>query len=267
MSIYSKQHIGSFVTPLALKLGDSEVSFRRLNLLRAVGEQGSISRAAKAVGMTYKAAWDAVDAMNNLADQPLVQSQHGGSGGGGASLTPAGIRLVRAFSQLNAMQAELVELFERHEDLDQLGTLRSMLMKTSARNALRGTVRNVTRGAVNAEVEVELQGGDPLVAIVTLGSVDDLGLEPGRKIYALIKASFVILTNDGARTSARNRLCGTIERIAEGAVNSEVVLALEGGSRLTAIITEGSLETLDLKVGEPACALIKASHVILGVDD
>ena len=267
MSIYPKQHIGSFVTPLALRLGDNEVSFRRLNLLKAIGEQGSISRAAKAVGMTYKAAWDAVDAMNNLAGQPLVQSQHGGSGGGGAMLTPAGIRLIRSFSRLNALQDQLVELFEQHGDRDDLETIRSLMMKTSARNALGGKVTRVTPGAVNAEIEVALQGGDRLTAIITQGSADDMALAPGRSVYALIKASFVIISTDDGRTSARNRLCGTIERITEGAVNSEVVLALPGGSRITAIITEGSARSMGLAEGEPACALVKASHVILGIDD
>jgi len=267
MSIYPKQHIGSFVVPLALRLGDNEVSFRRLTLLRAIGEHGSISAAAKAVGMTYKAAWDAVDTMNNLAGQPLVQSQHGGSGGGGAMLTPAGIRLVRAFSRLSELQDQLVDLFEQQGDRDDLTTIRSLMMKTSARNALGGKVTRVTPGAVNAEVEVELQGGDRLIAIITQASADEMGVEPGRSVYALIKASFITISTDGGQTSARNRLCGTIERITEGAVNSEVVLALPGGSRITAIITEVSVQSLGLKVGEPACALVKASHVILGIDD
>lgn len=267
MSIYPKQHIGSFMVPLSLRLGDNEVSFRRLTLLRAIGENGSISAAAKAVGMTYKAAWDAVDTMNNLAGQPLVQSQHGGSGGGGAMLTPAGFRLVRAFSRLSALQDQLVDLFEQHGAQDDLTTLRSLMLKTSARNALGGKVVKVTPGAVNTEVEVELQGGDKLIAIITQASAEEMALAPGRHVYALIKSSFITLSTEGGWTSARNRLCGSVERITEGAVNSEVVLALPGGSRITAIITEASVESLGLAVGKPACALIKASLIILGIDD
>ena len=111
--------------------------------------------------------------------------------------------------------------------------------------------------------------GTPLVAIVTNESVQSLGLAPGVEAHALIKASFVILaTEDGwLKTSARNRLCGTVERVIDGAVNSEVVLALEGGARLTAIITMDSVRGLGLIEGGRACALIKAPHVILAVRD
>ncbi len=141
-------------------------------------------------------------------------------------------------------------------------------MKTSARNTLRGVVKEVKEGAVNAEVTLDTQGG-PLVAIVTNESVGALALKPGAEAYALIKASWVILcTEDGGlRTSARNRLCGTIEAIADGAVNAEVVLALDGGARLTAVITMESVRELALALGGRACALIKAPHIILAVRD
>jgi molybdate transport system regulatory protein len=99
--------------------------------------------------------------------------------------------------------------------------------------------------------------------------VRSLGLAPGAEAFALIKASWVILaTRDGGlKTSARNRLCGTVERCTEGAVNAEVVLAVPGGMRLTAIVTMESVRQLGLTPGQPACALIKAPHIILAVND
>ena len=57
----------NFTAPLVLQLGGGEVSSRRLALLCAVAQTGSISGASKRIGMTYKAAWDAIEAMNNLA--------------------------------------------------------------------------------------------------------------------------------------------------------------------------------------------------------
>jgi molybdate transport system regulatory protein len=143
-----------------------------------------------------------------------------------------------------------------------------MTMKVSTRNQLRGVVSAVVPGAVNAEVTLDVQG-TPLVAIITQESINALGLAPGVAAYALIKASFVILATEdgGLRTSARNRLCGSIERVTLGAVNAEVVLALDGGALLTAIITLESLNELGLAEGGRACALIKAPHVILAVDD
>ena len=62
-------------------LGDT-----RIRLLEAIDKHGSISQAAKAVPLSYKAAWDAIDAMNNLADQPLVVRSTGGKNGGGTLL-------------------------------------------------------------------------------------------------------------------------------------------------------------------------------------
>ncbi|MFZ5537723.1 MAG: TOBE domain-containing protein [Pseudomonadota bacterium] len=278
MSSSPGQHIAplaeAFAAPLVLQLGGGEVSARRLALLSAVAEAGSISGAARKVGMTYKAAWDAIEAMNNLAGQPLVQSQHGGKHGGGARLTPLGERILATQRRLERALGAVLEQF-RGEDggLETMGEsllmLRSLYMKTSARNALRGTVEEVRHGAVNSEVTLRLQGEDCLHVIVTKESAQALGLGPGKAATAIIKASWVILAaaDEGVRVSARNRLCGTVKRVQEGAVNAEVVLELPGGNTLAAIITEASLEDLGFKVGDRACALIKASHIILAVDD
>ena len=69
-------------------------------------------------------------------------------------------------------------------------------MKLSARNALKGTVKRVQPGAVNAEVVVELAGGHEIVSIITLQSMKDLGIAPGKPVYAVIKASNVMLGVD-----------------------------------------------------------------------
>ena len=139
-------------------------------------------------------------------------------------------------------------------------------MKTSARNEFLGKVVHVTKGGVSAEVVLDIGGGDTLTAVITTESVDHLGLRVGAEAYALVKAPWVIVTTDtGLETSARNRLCGTVVRCQEGAVNAEVVIALPGGGAVVASITNESARTLGLKAGVPACALIKASHIILAV--
>lgn len=260
---------GNFVAPLALRFDTGEISPRRLALLAAIGQSGSINAAAKQVGMTYKAAWDAVEAMNNLAGQRLVESRQGGSGGGGADLTAEGRRVVAAYQRLEALQVGFLKHFEAHpQDGELYDVLRRINMRTSARNALHGTVVEVREGAVNAEVTLALAGSDRLHAVVTMGSVRDMGLRPGLSAWALIKASWVMLAvpGDGLKVSARNCLCGRIVRIERGAVNAEVVLELAGGATLAAIITEASVDALGLVVGDSVCALIKASHVIVGVD-
>jgi molybdopterin-binding protein len=69
-------------------------------------------------------------------------------------------------------------------------------MKLSARNVLKGKVVKVTRGAVNAEVTVQLPGGEQIVSIITIASVDSLGLKEGGEAYAVIKASNVMIAVD-----------------------------------------------------------------------
>jgi molybdate transport system regulatory protein len=139
-------------------------------------------------------------------------------------------------------------------------------MQTSARNQFPGTIRSVTTGAVNAEVILDIGDGIELVAIVTTASVAHLGLAAGGQAHALIKAPWVILTTDeGLKTSARNRLCGTVVVNREGAVNGEVSLEIAGGKQITAAVTNASIQSLGLKPGARACALIKASHIVLAV--
>ena len=122
-------------------------------------------------------------------------------------------------------------------------------------------------GPVNAEVIMDIGGGDSLAAVITHDSVDYLKLTTGSEVYALIKAPWVIVaTSDGFKTSARNELRGTVVRCQEGAINSEVVIELAGGKSVAAIVTNDSVKALGIKEGVKAAALIKASHVILAVN-
>ena len=69
-------------------------------------------------------------------------------------------------------------------------------MKISVRNQLKGKITSIQRGAVNAEVTLELPGGTQLVSIITLASVDGLGLKVGSEAYAVVKASNVMVMVD-----------------------------------------------------------------------
>ncbi|VBT20867.1 TOBE domain-containing protein [Burkholderia pseudomallei] len=243
----------------------------RIALLAAIGETGSITRAAKAVGLSYKGAWDAIDTMNNLAGEPLVLRATGGKGGGGTTLTPRATALIAAFRAIEREHRRFidaasaaVEGFEVNWKL--IGRIG---MKTSARNQLFGKVLAVKHGAVNDEVVLALPGEHTITAVVTHESVQELGLAPGVDACALVKASWVVLAvEDGSplRLSARNQLQGVVETVTRGAVNSEVLLALDGGMTLAAIVTNDSVDALGLAQGVSAVAAFKASSVILAVN-
>lgn len=140
-------------------------------------------------------------------------------------------------------------------------------MQVSARNAFAGKITAVTDGAVNAEVELTTAGGDRIVAIVTEGSVQALGLAVGQAAIAYVKAPWVMLLAGPANVkfSARNQLAGKVGALQKGAVNTEVAITLPGGTMVYSVVTNEAVMELGLKEGSDASALIKASHVILGI--
>lgn len=261
--------LGTLSAPMSLHLAGGDISPRRLDLLAAIAELGSISAAAKYVGMTYKAAWDAVDAMNNLAGVILIAAKHGGKGGGGAALTDEGKRLVRDINNVRELQNRMLALITA-EGADEslwhsMKTIRRMNMNSSARNLLSGVVESVEVGAVNTAVTIKLIGDERLVATCTQESVQTMALNAGDRVEAMIKASWVMLADgvDETSTTAGNCLAGKVSRVTEGAVNAEVNLQLAGGNTLTAIVTMDSLKTLAIKPGRTLSALINASSIII----
>jgi molybdate transport system regulatory protein len=140
-------------------------------------------------------------------------------------------------------------------------------MKISARNLLAGKVQKVTKGAVNAEIKLTLTGGETVISIITNSSVDALELAEGKAAFAIVKASEVIIGKgvDGTKISARNVLAGEVVKVHDGAVNSEVVVRLPGGSEIASSITKESVHALGLKAGDQVSAIVKSSSVMIGV--
>ncbi|WP_127088532.1 TOBE domain-containing protein [Aquabacter cavernae] len=249
----------------------SPVGRERIRLLEAVAREGSITAGAKAVGLTYKAAWDALDAMANLFGQPLLETRAGGKAGGGARLTPTGARVIAAFTRLEGEMARIVRAIEPElagTGISPLNLMSGFLMKTSARNALRGTITAIASDALAAEVSVEVSSDTVIHALVTMESVRDLGLCVGRDAVVLVKAPFVVIApgETPPLVSVRNCLRGVISRVETGAVSAEVVLDIGGGKTIASSLTARSVEALGLAPGRPAFALVDAAHVILAID-
>jgi molybdate transport system regulatory protein len=247
------------------------VGHDRIRLLAAVARAGSITAGARSVGLSYKAAWDAIEAMTNLFGQPLLETRTGGRAGGGATLTPTGMRVIAAFDRLEAEMARVVRAIEPDlagTGISPLNLVSGLLMKTSARNALRGTITSITADAIAAEIAVAISDRTTVYAVVTNASVRALDLYVGREAVVLIKASFVMIaTGEGAPgLSVRNRLEGVVTRCETSAVSAEVVLDVGDGKTIAATITARSAEALGIAVGTRACALFDAAHVIIAID-
>ena len=77
----------------------------KIRLLEAIGKTGSISRAGRALGMSYRRAWLLIDDMNRTFRAPVVATQPGGVKGGGAALTPFGVALIENYRAIEAQAA------------------------------------------------------------------------------------------------------------------------------------------------------------------
>ena len=240
---------------------------KRIELLKAIKQTGSINKAATLVPMSYKSAWEAVEAMNNLSISPIVTRETGGAGGGGTTLTQYGENLLTTYSLLKEEQRKFLENLNRITDLNSgtLKTIRRLSMQISARNQIIGTIEKISLGAVNAEIQIKLKSGKSIVSIITNSSVENLGLAINDEVVAVIKSSNVLLsTQTNLKLSARNSLNGNIEEIIIGSVNAEVVVNIGNEDKIVAIVTINSIENMGLKVGTSVDAIIKASDIMIG---
>lgn len=253
---------------LGLFFGDT-----RIRLLEAVGALGSITRAAKAVPLSYKAAWDAIDDMNNLAPRPLVLRTVGGRHGGGAALTPFGVKMIAlyriALREHAAGVAQLEAALQRMPDADvgELGNLLARLsVRTSARNQFVGTVEVVQRSDADVDVALRIRVDEAfrLTAVTTTETIERLELAGGATVVALVPATAVFVsTEPGLRPSTRNAFEGCIVEVHRGTVNADVTVELPGERTLTATVTRNAADALDLQPGAMATMLFKASSLLL----
>ena len=136
-------------------------------------------------------------------------------------------------------------------------------MKLSARNKFIGKVTDVTRGAVNGIVKIELSNGQHITSSITLEAIDDLDITVGKEVTAIIKSTSVLIGRGQLTLSARNKLSGTIIDINRGAVNAIVKVELPSNVVISSSITLEAVDEHDLPVGTEVTAVVKASEVLI----
>jgi len=241
---------------------------RMIELLRAIEQSGSINQATKQVGLSYKGAWQMIERANNLAPKVLITTTTGGSKGGGTRLTAAGLSLLKLFTRLELQHRQFLQQLNQDlaDDPDMLMLLKRLVIKTSATNQLFGIITSIQTGAVNAEVSVELKGGEQIVASLAVTELKRLKLRIGNDVVLLINGpEIIIITDPGNSTlSARNSLRGTVIRVQYDGVDAEVVIQLPCGDSLVAMISQISALALGLIPGISASAIFKSNAVLLG---
>ncbi len=237
----------------------------RIRLLEAVAEHGSIAKAAKALGFSYKTAWDAVNAINNLLPSPAFITKAGGrGGGGGAEVTPEGLRLIKTFyrleERLGRLSSQIAEEgLEGQEDL----LLFTLGVSFSTRNVFQCEVLTVDKGPVDVEVTLRAPPDDRIVALVTNDAARELALAPARKALALVKAPFVELRARRGAERKPNQFFGKVLRRSDSETKSEIVLDIGGARTMTAVVSRGVADALKLAPGVETAAHFEAGDVIL----
>jgi molybdate transport system regulatory protein len=240
----------------------------RIKVLEAVAEHKSISKAAKAVGFSYKAAWDAVTAINNLLPSPASVTKAGGRSGGGAEVTAEGLKLIETFhkledrlSRVSSMIAE--EGLEGADDFPLWG----LGLRISTRNVFRAEVVSVRKWPVDVEVTLQISGEHKLYSVITNDATSDLDLRPGRKVIALVKSSFVELVPTAQPPSdARNLLTGVVSRRTDAERNCELLIDIGAGKAMTAVVPRRVIEEMRVEEGSQVTAHFAPEDVILAAD-
>lgn len=241
----------------------------RVALLEAVIEHKSITKAAEMAGFSYKTAWDAVNAINNLLPRPAFITRTGGSRGGGAEVTDEGRRLIAAFRRLEEKLGRIStaiaeEGLENEQDLLFWG----LGVKLSVRNAFHCKIVEIIPAPVDVEVKLEITPGSVLTSVVTNAGVQELGLLPGRACVAMVNASSVMLAQNetSPHISARNRLVGTVIGRIDDGNNSEIAVDIGGGKTIVSVVTREGADDVGAVPGARVIAIFKTSHVFLASD-
>lgn len=231
---------------------------KRLDILRRVGGCGSISQAAREAGVSYKAAWQAIDMLSNLAGVPVVEKAVGGAGGGGARLTAAGRQLLQAGDAMARSREQVLARFARPQG----GALAALGLRTSMRNQVPCTVQAVQVHGPLVRIELALPGGGRLASRITAESAELLGLAAGLEVLALCKATALRVERmqDAAPDAGVNQLAGRATRISRGDAGDEVAaqvgpLGLVGFAAPRSGLRIGSRVTLRLDEAAVAIAL------------
>ena len=252
---------------IAQALGHS-ASDKRLDILRSIHAAGSISEAARAAGVSYKAAWQAIDTLSNLAGAPLLERMVGGAGGGGARLSAAGLQLLEAADWLAASRAQSLQHWAQRsaakgglQEAANLSGAMALGLRTSMRNQCLCNVVAIRKAGALVLVELALPGSGTLHSRVTRESVQLLGLKKGMEVLALFKATAVtVYTETPVQALGTNVLQGEVARAARGA-GGEVALALPGGQALVGF----AAPQVRSRKGANAWATVDASALVIAL--
>lgn len=210
---------------------------KRIRLLKAIQQCGSINQAAKNADVSYKSAWDHLQAMNEISPKPLLERSTGGKNGGGTVLTTYAQRLLQLYDLLEKTQDKAFQIL--HDESIPLDSLLSATarfsLQSSARNQLFGKVKNLIDKQINCLAEVDIEHfPKPLYALITKKSAVRLQLVFGREVMVMIKAPWVKIHPAGL--NGQNYFPAQITSVIDKGEFKEVLLQVEHGVEFCATL-------------------------------
>ena len=243
-------------------LGKPFLLEKRIVLLHAIKEHGSISKAAKAVPMSYKSAWEAVDTMNSLSPEPIVSRETGGKDGGGTTITEYGETLLKNYALLKEEHTRFLERLSEMTNI-QSGTFQTMerlAMQISARNQIQAKVLSVLSHHVNAKIVLELKSGQILYSVITQEAVENLHIVEGQMVTAIFKSNNVLLTSD----NEENILKGRVLEVLKDEEYVKVIVDIGNHDKIVSVMSSSIPDEMIPSVGNDIQMRIKCNDIMLG---
>jgi molybdate transport system regulatory protein len=234
---------------------------KEIALLEAIKEKGSISKAAKALPVSYKVAWEIIDSINNLAKEPVVVKSIGGSGGGGTKITPYGEKLIKDYHLIKKEYDKFISTLSKIPDIK---TIKKLTLKLSARNQLFGKVIEIKKDTASAEVSFKLKSGVVLKSSITKEAADELGLDIGDEIVGIIKATSVMISGKNEFKKTTNLFEGIIEELQIGKITTNIKLHIDNLDKFWVTCKNDLIKELELKKGKRVFVFIRPKNIIIG---
>lgn len=247
------------------KNGESFVGPGKIELLHMIQKTGSMNAAAKEMKMSYKAAWERMNSMNALADEPILERQTGGKGGGGTTLTAYGLELIKTYERLHELHRQFIDRFSEAGESPELlaNILNRTFLTTSARNQIPSRISEIEFHDLSATVSILLSGETKIISTITSKSVTNMNLHVSSDIYAIIKSSDIKIS----ATKPQNNLnMNILECVVEGVElreeNREITLRINPKTTLVTLLQN---EENNFQVADKVYALISYNNIIVGL--
>ncbi|HBO39111.1 MAG TPA: molybdenum-dependent transcriptional regulator [Pasteurellaceae bacterium] len=233
---------------------------KRIRLLKEIQRCGSINQAAKNANVSYKSAWDHLQAMNEISPKPLLERSTGGKNGGGTTLTNYARRLLQLYDLLEQTQNKAFQIL--HDENIPLNSLLSATacfsLQSSARNQFFGKVTDLIDKQINCLVEIEIAHfNKPIYALITKKSALKLQLIPGKEVMVMFKAPWVKI--QPSKADGQNYFQVKVNSILDKGEFKEISLQLNKNIEFCAILSENE----QVKANQTLSIHIDPEQVIL----